>query len=122
MATVAHRICPFCEACYGLELGVEEGRITSIRGYDEDVHSAGFICPKGAALRDLHEDPDRLRAPMVKRDGRHVEVSWEEAFAEIERRLVPIVEKHGRDAVGLVLGNPSAHKIGLLLYTARLAR
>jgi anaerobic selenocysteine-containing dehydrogenase len=122
MATVAHRICPLCEACCGLELGVENGRITTIRGYDDDVHSAGFICPKGAALRDLHEDPDRLRRPLVKRDGRHVEVSWDEAFAEIERRLPPILAAHGSDAVGMVFGNPSAHKAGLLLYTPRLAR
>lgn len=122
MATVAHRICPFCEACCGLELEVAEGRVTSIRGYDEDVHSAGFICPKATALRDLHEDPDRLRAPLVKRDGKHVEVTWDEAFAEIERRLPPVLERHGRDAAGLVFGNPSAHKMALLLYTARLAR
>jgi anaerobic selenocysteine-containing dehydrogenase len=122
MATIAHRICPFCEACCGLELGVEEGRITSVRGYEADVHSAGFICPKGAALRDLHDDPDRLRKPLVKRDGKHVEVSWDEAFAEIERRLPPLLEAHGRDAVGMVFGNPSAHKMALLLYTARLAR
>src|SRR5437763_12869629 len=121
MTTVAHRICPFCEACCGLELGVEEGRVTTIRGYDEDVHSAGFICPKGAALRDLHDDPDRLRAPLVKRDGRHVEVTWDEAFAEIERRLPPILAR-GRDAVALSLGNPTAHKFGLLLYGARFGR
>src|SRR4051812_26361170 len=122
MATVAHRICPFCEACCGLELGIADGKITTIRGYQDDVHSAGFVCPKGAALRDLHEDPDRLRAPLVKRDGKHVEVTWDEAFAEIERRLPPILEKYGRDAAGVVIGNPTAHKIGLLLYTARLAR
>jgi anaerobic selenocysteine-containing dehydrogenase len=122
MTTVAHRICPFCEACCGLELGIEDGRVTTIRGYDDDVHSAGFICPKGAALRDLHEDPDRLRAPLVKRDGKHVEVTWDEAFAEIDRRLPAILENHGRDAVGVVIGNPSAHKIALLLYTARLSR
>ena len=122
MATVAHQICPFCEACCGLELGIEDGKLTTIRGYDDDVHSAGFLCPKGAALRDLHEDPDRLRAPLVKRDGKHVEVTWDEAFAEIERRLPPILETQGRDAAGVVIGNPTAHKIGLLLYTARLAR
>jgi len=122
MATVAHRICPLCEACCGLEIGVEDGRITTIRGHDDDVHSAGFICPKGVALRDLHEDPDRLRRPLVKRAGRHVEVSWDEAFAEIERRLPPILAAHGSDAVGMVFGNPSAHKAGLLLYTPRLAR
>jgi anaerobic selenocysteine-containing dehydrogenase len=122
MATVAHRICPFCEACCGLELGIADGRVTTIRGYDDDVHSAGFLCPKGVALRDLHEDPDRLRAPLVKRDGRHVEVTWDEAFAEIERRLIPILDKHGRDAASVVIGNPSAHKISLLLYTARFSR
>jgi anaerobic selenocysteine-containing dehydrogenase len=122
MTTIAHRICPFCEACCGLELGIEDGKIASIRGYDGDVHSAGFICPKGAALRDLHEDPDRLRAPLVKRDGKHVEVSWDEAFAEIERRLVPILAEHGKDAVAMVIGNPSVHKLSLTLATARLTR
>src|SRR5215475_5153365 len=122
MTTVAHRICPFCEACCGLELEIADGRIAAIRGHDADVHSAGFLCPKAVALRDLHEDPDRLRAPLVKRNGVHVEVSWDEAFAEIERRLVPILERDGRDAAGLVFGNPSAHKVGLLLYTPRLVR
>ncbi|HEX7837959.1 MAG TPA: molybdopterin-dependent oxidoreductase, partial [Kofleriaceae bacterium] len=122
MTTVAHRICPFCEACCGLELELDQGRITAIRGHDEDVHSAGFLCPKAVALRDLHEDPDRLRAPLVKRDGVHVEVSWDEAFAEIERRLVPILAQHGPDAVAVSFGNPSAHKMALLLYTPRLAR
>jgi anaerobic selenocysteine-containing dehydrogenase len=122
MATVAHRICPFCEASCGLTLGLDGGRVASIRGHDADVLSAGYLCPKGAALRDLHEDPDRLRAPLVRRGDEHVEVTWDEAFAEIERRLPPILERHGRDAAALVIGNPAAHKFGLLLYTARLGR
>jgi len=122
MERVAHRICPLCEACCGLELGVRDGQITSIRGHAADVFSGGFICPKGAALAELHEDPDRLRAPLVKRDGVHVEVTWDEAFAEIERRLPPIIAQHGADAVALSLGNPTAHKLGLLLYGARLGR
>jgi anaerobic selenocysteine-containing dehydrogenase len=122
MERVAHRICPLCEATCGLELGVKEGKVTSIRGHADDVFSHGFICPKGAALRDLHEDPDRLRGPLIKRDGAHVEATWDEAFAEIERRLAPILAAHGRDAVALSLGNPSAHRFGLLLYGARLAR
>src|SRR5262245_19794061 len=108
MATVAHRICPFCEASCGLVLGVDGGRITSIRGHADDVLSEGFLCPKGAALRDLHEDPDRLRAPLVRRGDSFAEVTWDEAFAEIERRLPPILASGGRDAVGLVVGNPAA--------------
>lgn len=119
---IAHRICPLCEACCGLELALDGDRVTAIRGYDADVSSAGFVCPKGAALGELHADPDRLRAPLVKRDGAFVEVTWDEAFAEIERRLGPILGQHGPNAVAMVLGNPTAHKAGLLLYGARLTR
>src|SRR4051794_5272781 len=119
---VAHRICPLCEACCGLEITVDGERVTKIRGHEDDVLSRGFICPKGAALAELHADPDRLRAPLVLRDGVHVEVSWDEAFAEIERRLPPILAAHGPSASAIVLGNPTAHKAGLLLYGARLAR
>ncbi len=117
-----HRICPLCEACCGLELRVAGGRVVGIRGHDADVFSAGYLCPKATSLRELHEDPDRLRTPLLKRGGRFVEVSWDEAFAEIERRLPPLRERHGRDAVALVAGNPTVHKMGLLLYVPRLAR
>jgi anaerobic selenocysteine-containing dehydrogenase len=118
----AFRICPLCEACCGLALTVEQGRVTAIRGDQQDVFSHGYLCPKAVALKDLHEDPDRLRAPLIRRDGRLVEASWDEAFAEIDRRLGPLIERHGRDAVGLVLGNPVAHKMGLSLYVRRLSR
>jgi len=120
--TTAYRICPLCEACCGLELKVADGRVTAIRGHQADVLSGGYMCPKGVALKDLHDDPDRLRTPLIKRDGRFVEVSWQEAFAEIDRRLVPILRDHGRNAVATVIGNPTAHKAGLLLYGPRLGR
>lgn len=120
--STVHRICPFCEACCGLELKVSDGKVTAIRGHAGDVLSAGYMCPKGVALRDLHDDPDRLRRPLIKRDGRFVEATWDEAFAEIDRRLPPILGDHGRNAVATVLGNPSAHKAGLMLYGSRLGR
>ncbi|MFY9514694.1 MAG: molybdopterin-dependent oxidoreductase, partial [Rubrivivax sp.] len=120
--TSTYRICPLCEACCGLEVKTSAGRVVGIRGAAADVFSAGYICPKGFALKDLHEDPDRLRQPLIKRDGVFVEASWDEAFAEIERRLLPIREQHGPDAVALAIGNPSAHKMGLLLYFGRLAK
>jgi anaerobic selenocysteine-containing dehydrogenase len=120
--TIHHRICPLCEACCGLELKVRGGKVVSIRGHEADVFSAGYICPKGVALKDLHEDPDRLRTPLVKRDGKFVEATWQEAFDEIERRVTPILAAHGRDAVALSLGNPGAHKMGLLLYGPKLRK
>ena len=120
--TTHHRICPLCEACCGLEIKVQQGRIISIRGDTQDVFSAGYICPKGVALEDLHEDPDRLRTPLIKRNGVHVPASWDEAFAEIERRLPPVIALHGRNATAVVVGNPAAHKIGLVGYFGKLAR
>ena len=114
--TTHHRICPLCEACCGLEIKVNAGQVVSIRGHAQDVLSAGYICPKAVALKDLHDDPDRLRTPLIKRNGVHEAATWEEAFAEIERRLPPLMAEHGRDTTAVVVGNPSAHKIGLLTY------
>ena len=121
-ATVAHVTCPLCEATCGLDVTLEDGRVTRVRGDAEDVFSRGFICPKGGSLGAVHHDPDRLRAPLVKRDGEFVEVTWDEAFAEIDRRLKPILEQHGRDAVAMYIGNPSAHILDFQLYVRVLAK
>jgi anaerobic selenocysteine-containing dehydrogenase len=122
----AFRTCPLCEAGCGLEVTLERTngseRVKRIRGDRDDVFSHGFICPKGSTLKQLHEDPDWLRRPLVKRDGRFVEVTWDEAFAEIASRLAPIVEEHGRDALAIYVGNPTVHSLGALLYTRPLIR
>ncbi|MEI8158727.1 MAG: molybdopterin-dependent oxidoreductase, partial [Burkholderiales bacterium] len=120
--TTHQRICPLCEACCGLEIKVQAGKVISIRGHEADVFSAGYICPKGVALKDLHEDPDRLRTPLIKRNGVFEEATWDDAYAEIARRLPPLMAQHGRNATAVVVGNPSAHKIGLLTYFGKLAR
>jgi anaerobic selenocysteine-containing dehydrogenase len=117
----AHRICPLCEACCGLELVLDGDLIVSVRGHAADVFSHGYICPKGVAVRDLHHDPDRLRTPLVKRGGRFEPVSWTEAYAEVERLLAPLLAG-GRQSVGVYLGNPVAHKYGLALYVPPLVR
>jgi anaerobic selenocysteine-containing dehydrogenase len=118
----AHRICPFCEACCGLELTLDGERLLAVRGHDEDVFSRGYLCPKGVALKDLHHDPDRLRSPLIRRDGELVPASWPEAYGEAERLIAPLLATHGRDSVGVYLGNPVAHKYGLMLYTPALVR
>ena len=64
MARTVFRTCTLCEACCGLQLEVEGNRIVSVRPDHEDVLSGGYVCPKGIAIKDVHDDPDRLRAPM----------------------------------------------------------
>jgi anaerobic selenocysteine-containing dehydrogenase len=90
--------------------------IVRIRGDRDDVFSHGFICPKGSTLKQLREDPDRVRTPLIKRDGRFEEASWDEAFDEIARRLLPIVDAHGRNSAAIYVGNPNAHNLGALLF------
>ncbi len=124
----ALRICPLCEAGCGLEVTLHRDepagreRVGRIRGDRDDVFSHGYICPKGSTLRQLHEDPDWLRHPVVKRDGRFEQVTWDEAFAEVEARFKAVVDEHGRDAVAVYMGNPSAHSLGALLYMRAVVR
>jgi len=121
---IAFRTCPLCEAGCGLEITIKataEGEsVTRIRGDQADVFSHGFICPKGSTLKQLHDDPDRVRRPLVKRNGVHEEVEWAEAWAVIADRLPAVVAEHGRESVGVYLGNPGAHSLSALLYNRTL--
>lgn len=120
--TTALRICPFCEATCGLTLTVEDGVVTSARGDADDVFSAGYVCPKGASFSELDSDPDRLTAPLVRRDGELVETSWDDAFAVVAERLGEILRSDGGRAVAVYAGNPNAHTIGGGLYVPLLLK
>ncbi|MDT4926058.1 MAG: hypothetical protein QOG01_3771 [Pseudonocardiales bacterium] len=120
--TTAFVTCPLCEATCGLKITLDGRKVSAVRGDPDDVFSAGYICPKGASLAGLHEDPDRLRQPMLKRDGAFVAVSWDEAFAAIDAGLNGVISEHGRDAVAFYLGNPSAHNVSALLYNRVLIK
>jgi anaerobic selenocysteine-containing dehydrogenase len=119
--TTAFRTCPLCEATCGLEIKLEGEQIVSIRGDQNDVFSHGFICPKGSALRALHEDPDRVRTPLIRDAAGFREATWDEAFALIADRLGPILTAD-RNAVAVYLGNPNAHNLSNLLYMKVLTR
>ncbi|MFG3267478.1 molybdopterin oxidoreductase family protein [Streptomyces bobili] len=116
MSRTALRICPLCEATCGLTLTIEGTRVTSARGDRDDVFSNGFICPKGASFGAVDGDPDRLRTPLVRRDGELREATWTEAFDAVAAGLRPVVERHGPHAVGMVLGNPNVHTMAGALY------
>jgi len=114
--------CPLCEATCGLEVVTSGPDVISIRGNKNDVFSRGYICPKAYALKELHSDPDRVRAPMIRMGDTWREATWDEAFAEIERRLTPILTEHGRDSVAVYLGNPTVHNLSSQLYNTVLLR
>jgi anaerobic selenocysteine-containing dehydrogenase len=122
---LAYRTCPLCEAGCGLEITVRRDSggnevVERIRGDVDDVFSKGFICPKGSTLMQLHDDPDRLRLPRIKRDGVHVEVTWDEAWSEVAERLGAVIAEHGHESMAVYVGNPTAHSLSAMMSTRGL--
>ena len=120
--------CPLCEAMCGLELSVSDRRVTRVRGDRHDVFSQGYLCPKGTTLGRLHDDPDRLRTPLHHAGARTAEatraeaLTWDEAWTLTERLLREAIETHGRDSVGVYLGNPNVHHLDGTLFVKPLIR
>ena len=106
--------CNLCEAICGLEFRVDGDRILSIRGDEADPLSQGHICPKAVALKDIHEDPDRLRRPMRRIGDRWEEMSWDAAFDWVAERLLAVHRSHGANSIAAYLGNPSVHNYGVM--------
>ncbi|MEK9586346.1 MAG: molybdopterin-dependent oxidoreductase [Halieaceae bacterium] len=122
-----HRVCHLCEAMCGLVIQTQDNTVVDIRGDQDDPLSRGHVCPKAVALKDIHEDPDRLRKPMkrvrtVAGEYRHVEIDWPEALDLAADALAATIERHGVDAVGAYFGNPSVHNYGMLTHQRNLFR
>ena len=122
MSTRHFATCNLCEAICGIVVETEGDTVTSIRGDAEDPFSRGHICPKAAALKDLHEDPDRLRRPVRRVGSTFHEIGWDEAFDLVAQRLQEVQAQHGRDAVGVYQGNPSVHSLGAMLFAPTFVR
>ena len=120
MERLIHRTCTLCEACCGIEVRVEGERICSIRGDERDPLSRGYICAKAPALKDLHEDPDRLRHPLKRTAGGWERISWEEALALASAGIADVQRRHGRDAAAVYWGEPATHNLGATLFGEEL--
>ena len=125
--TTHYRACHLCEAICGLVIETEGEEIVSIKGDKNDPLSRGHICPKAVALKDIQEDPDRLRRPVKRVEDENgeqqwEEISWEEALDTAARGLVDIHERHGVHAIGVYLGNPSVHNYGMMTHQGNLFR
>lgn len=122
MATVRRTSCNLCEAICGVLVTVEDGHVTDIRGDEADPLSRGHICPKAVALRDLQEDPDRLTTPVRRTADGWEELGWDEAYELVAARLTEIQQKHGKNSVGVYLGNPNVHSLGAMTHMPTVVR
>lgn len=117
-----YRTCHLCEAICGVEIRVRGSEIVSIRGDEQDPFSRGHICPKALGIKDVHEDPDRLRKPLRRTASGWQEISWDDALNEVAQRLVAIQREHGSEAVASYIGNPQVHNYAGLLGGAKFLR
>lgn len=117
-----YRNCNLCEAICGIEITHRDGKILKIAGDKLDTFSRGHICPKAIALRDIYEDPNRLRTPVRRVHGGWKEIGWDEAFDETAKRLSEMQSEYGRDAVAVYQGNPTVHNLGTMLNSRDLLK
>src|SRR5258708_6561552 len=101
--------CRICEPLCGLVATVEDGRLVRLRPDNEHPLSPGFACPKGIAMTDVQNDPDRVLRPLRRRpDGEFEPVGWDEALDDIGGRPRRVLRAHGGSSVGWYFRNPRA--------------
>jgi anaerobic selenocysteine-containing dehydrogenase len=116
------RACNLCEAICGLIIETDHTTIRHIAGDPDDPLSKGYLCPKAFALKDIYEDPNRLKTPLKKTADGWQAIGWEEALEEVAERLRTIQQQYGNNAVGAYHGNPSVHNLGTMLNSTALTK
>lgn len=110
--------CRICAAACGIVATVEGDTVTKVRGDAEHPVSRGYTCPKGRALADWHDAPERLDRPVL-RGG---ESSWSDALDDAARVVGSSIDAHGPDAVGFYLATGLAYDINGWMTAERLIR
>jgi formate dehydrogenase len=107
--------CRICEPQCGLLATVEDGTVTTIRPNPEHLLSRGYACPKGIAMTDVQNDPDRVLHPLRRGPHGFERVGWDEALDDIAARVAALRDAHGAAAIGWYMGTP-----GLASYSHTL--
>ena len=117
MAGQVVTFCRICEAHCGMVATVEDGRVTKLRPDRDHPLSRGYACPKGIAMTDVQNDPDRVTHPLRRRaDGSFERVSWDAALADIGERLRAVRDRHGPASIAWYMGNPGAFSYSHTLW------
>src|SRR5512139_4148350 len=101
---MAHTLttCTFCGVGCGIYLETAGNQVTGAYPSMSHPTNAGRICVRGWHVHEVASSPDRLKSPLLKKDGRFQEVSWDEALQFIARRLAEIRDQHGPEALAFL--------------------
>jgi anaerobic selenocysteine-containing dehydrogenase len=110
--------CRICEPLCGMVATVEDGRLTKLRPDQQHPLSRGYACPKGIAMTDVQNDPDRVLYPLKRTGGRgeFERVGWAEAMGDIAARLRKLLDERGPESVAWYMGNPGAFSYSHVLW------
>ena len=113
--------CRICEPLCGMVATVEGERITKLRPDPDHPLSRGYACPKGIAMQEVQNDPDRVTHPLRRTaSGDFERVSWDVALADIGDRLGRLLRERGPGSVAWYFGNPGAFSYAHTLWAKRL--
>src|SRR5712672_3367911 len=113
-------ICTHCADGCKTTLGVRNDEILRANNRDLSGYNKDFLCVKGRFGFDFTKHPERLKLPLVRRDGKLQPSSWEDAIAEVSKRLAKIHIANGADSVGFIGSNRTTNEENYLL--GRIAR
>jgi len=95
-------VCPFCGCGCSFYLAVEGGRVTGVEPSVRNPVNRGMACVKGWNAHEFINSPDRLRTPLVRKQGQLTEATWDEAVQTVAQRLLEIKERHGSRALAFL--------------------
>jgi formate dehydrogenase major subunit len=92
-------ICTYCGVGCNLEVSVVNGKVKSIQApYDAEVNE-GHTCLKGRYAFSFYNHPDRIKTPLIRKNGILEPATWDEAYDFISNKLIEIKENYGPDAI-----------------------
>ena len=92
--------CPYCGVGCGLNLVVNDGKLVGVEPNKRSPINEGKLCPKGATCWEFVQSPDRLTKPLIKRNGKFEEATWDEALDLVASKFKEIYEKYGPKSLG----------------------
>lgn len=101
--------CQQCDAGCGIVGRVREGRVLKLEGNPQSPVNQGALCQVGQAALQVHYNPDRLKQPKMRKAGKLVDASWDEAFAALESAIGPDAGIDG-SRVAWLSGTVSGHQ------------
>lgn len=93
--------CPYCGCGCQIILKVKNNEVVGVASSYE-THNRGNLCAKGRFGWEYINHPDRLKTPLIKKNGKFIEASWDEALTLVSKKLKEIKEKHGSDALAFI--------------------